>query len=144
MEVAVRRAHVLVLVWLWAVVDTSSTRADDFNSISSPLMGRDVLAAQAQQKPPTPPVTPKPAPGTPAPPARPPQVTPLPPDQTALAAPTTGRLDISQAPEVTQIVMLGDQIGIPGIAFGQRGIPGFPPFPGAIKGSVLVPSIRSF
>src|SRR5207245_7370974 len=95
-------------------------------------------------KPPTPPVTPKPAPGTPAPPARPPQVTPLPPDQTALAAPTTGRLDISQAPEVTQIVMLGDQIGIPGIAFGQRGIPGFPPFPGAIKGSVLVPSPRSF
>jgi hypothetical protein len=135
MEVAVRRTWVLLVVVLLATLDAGALPADELAAVQPPT--KPTTPAKPGQD------TGKPPPSTPAPPTRPPQTTPL-GDQSALAAPTTGRLDISQAPEVTQIVMLGDQIGIPGIAFGMRGIPGFPPFPGAIKGAILVPSIRSF
>src|SRR5262249_19907476 len=94
--------------------------------------------AQAQQKPSTGPAE------KPGPPPRPPTPPVTPMDQLAAAAPTVGRLDISQLPSAEPIVMLGDQLNIPGIAFGPPGNPRFPPVPGTTKAGILAPTVRSF
>jgi hypothetical protein len=67
------------------------------------------------------------------------------PDQTAAAgAQPPPRPAYMRAPRGLPKKMLGDQLGIPPMGFGPPGLREFPPVPGAIKGAVLVPSIRGF
>jgi hypothetical protein len=145
-------------IWL-ALASSQVCRAQSESPPEALPEGTDAgssLLAQEPQKP-------KPAPGQakppakpekPAPPPTPPTPPPLSPEAIAAATPSpTGLTGEPGLGISSPLPFLGDQgplgIGIPGIAFGMRGSPGFPPFPGQnlpkeAASTILIPSLRGF
>jgi hypothetical protein len=133
---------------------------------AGPVFAQGLLDRIFHRKCPPPPCPSQPLPPAlqqpglePVPPSQQPGVTPTPPSQQpspeAAAAPEAAQPEPSFASEQafasggTTINMLGDQLfvplGVPSLAFLNRGQPGFPPLPGSRPFSpILVPAIRNF
>ena len=88
-----------------------------------------------------------PAPSRPESSATPPAAQPQPTDTPATAPPLSfegGPAARGDTFAYATPNLQGDQLGIPALAFGQRGNPRYAPFPGQVPSAVVVPSVRSF